>query len=259
MNAAHTIDPPTAANGRKRYLEIGLGALAVLALFALARVAGGQIPLLAQWVAGLGARGPVAFIAPYARAAVRCVPRAPLTLAGGAIFGIAKGTLFVFVGAALGSGGAFLVARHLARGWVEGQLVRYPRFAAVDRAVARDGLKITFLLRLSPVFPFNFLNYALGLTKVTFRDYMLAAFGMLPGTLLYVYYGRLIGDVAALAGGAAPDKDASYWISMAVGLAATLAVTALVTRTARRALAEVTDDDPNETRSSSVTGTSRGE
>ena len=95
-----------------------------------------------------------------------------------------------------------------------------------------------FLLRLSPVFPFSFMNYAIGITRISFRDYLLASVGMLPGTVLYVYYGKLVGDVAALAGGAAPERDAGYYAILAIGLAATVAVTALVTRIARRALEE---------------------
>jgi uncharacterized membrane protein YdjX (TVP38/TMEM64 family) len=94
------------------------------------------------------------------------------------------------------------------------------------------------LLRLSPAFPFSFMNYALGLTRIRFRDYMAASIGMLPGTVLYVYYGKLIGDVAALASGAAPARDASYYAVLGVGLIATVAVTALVARIASRALKE---------------------
>lgn len=223
---------------RPSALKLLLGAAALVAVLALARVAGGYVPALAEWVDGLGVWGPAAFILAYVVAAVLFVPGALLTLAGGAIFGLAKGTLYVFIAAALGSGAAFLVSRYLARSWVEGQLTRSPRFASVDRAVAENGLRITFLLRLSPVFPFNFMNYALGLTRVSFRDYMLASFGMLPGTLLYVYYGRVIGDVATLAGGVETERGAGYYVVTLLGLAATIAVTAIVTRIARRALAE---------------------
>ena len=102
-----------------------------------------------------------------------------------------------------------------------------------------QGLKIVTLLRLSPVFPFNLLNYGLGLTRVRLVDYVLACFGMLPGTLLYVYYGRLAGDVAALASGVAADRDAAYWVVLGLGLVATIAVTTIVTRIARRALGEI--------------------
>jgi uncharacterized membrane protein YdjX (TVP38/TMEM64 family) len=90
------------------------------------------------------------------------------------------------------------------------------------------------------VFPFNLLNYALGLTSVRFVDYLAASFGMLPGTLLYVYSGKAVGDVAALAGGAAPQRGALGYALLALGLAATAVVTVLVTRIARRALAEAT-------------------
>ena len=97
------------------------------------------------------------------------------------------------------------------------------------------------LLRLSPVFPFNLLNYALGLTRVRFADYLVASIGMLPGTLLYVYYGKVAGDVARLAGSATVPRGAAYYGFVALGLVATVVGTTLVTRTARRALQEVTD------------------
>jgi len=212
----------------------------VLFLF-LGRRFGALVPEFARWVESLGAWGPVAFVAGYAAAAVAFVPGSLLTLAGGAIFGVARGTALVFAGAVLGSAAAFLVARYVARGRIERRLAGSPRFAAIDRAVAAEGRKIVFLLRLSPVFPFNLLNYALGLTRVRFVDYLVASLGMLPGTLLYVYYGKLAGDVAALAGGAAVTRDARYWTLLGAGLAATVAVTAYVTRLARRALREAAD------------------
>ena len=91
-----------------------------------------------------------------------------------------------------------MLARYVARDAVEKRTASDPRFATVDRAIGDNGLKIVFLLRLSPVFPFSFGNYALGLTQVSIRDYAMGSFGMLPATLLYVYYGKVIGDAAAL-------------------------------------------------------------
>jgi uncharacterized membrane protein YdjX (TVP38/TMEM64 family) len=219
---------------------LGLGA--VVLLYFLAREAGSYVPAVAAWVDTLGFWGPLAFIVIYALAVVGFVPGAILTLAGGAIFDLASGTLYVFIAAVLGSTGAFLVARYLARHAIEKRIDDNPKFASIDRAVGEQGLKIMFLLRLSPAFPFSFLNYALGLTSVRLRDYLLASFGMIPGTVLYVYYGKLIGDVAALAGGAAPDKDAAYYAVLGVGLLATVLVTALVTRVATRALKDATAD-----------------
>jgi uncharacterized membrane protein YdjX (TVP38/TMEM64 family) len=221
---------------------VAAGVVALAALIALGRAAGGWLPRFAAWVNGLGAWGPLAFVAGYAAAVVAFVPGSVLTLAAGAIFGLARGALYVFVAAVLGSTAAFLVARHLARHAIERRIAANPRFAAIDRAVAAEGRKIVFLLRLSPVFPFTLLNYALGLTRVRFTDYVLASPGMIPGTLLYVYYGKLAGDVAALAGGAPIQKGAGYWTVLSLGLAATVIVTTLITRTARRALHDATAD-----------------
>lgn len=215
----------------------------VVALGLAGRRVGAYIPQFTAWVERLGVWGPVVFVAGYVVAAVAFVPGSLLTLAAGAIFGLAKGVALVFLGATLGAAAAFLVARHLARSAIERRLAGDRRFAAIDRAIGRQGRKIVFLLRLSPLFPFNLLNYGLGLTTVRFRDFVLASVGMLPGTLLYVYYGKVAGDVARLAGGGAPAKGTGYYVVLGLGLAATIAVTAVVTRTARRALREATDGD----------------
>jgi uncharacterized membrane protein YdjX (TVP38/TMEM64 family) len=217
-----------------------LAALALAALFALGRYAGGHIPAFQRWVEGLGAFGPLAFILGYAVAVLAFVPGSALTLASGAIFGVARGTVFVFVAALLGSTGAFLVARHLARAAIEKRIAGDARFAAIDRAIGTQGRKIVFLLRLSPIFPFNLLNYGLGLTRVRLLDYVIAGIGMLPGTLLYVYLGSAAGQAVAAAGGAAPGRSPAEWALFGVGLLATLAVTLYVTRIARRALREAT-------------------
>lgn len=218
-------------------------ALAVLLLLLL----GGRellalVPAFAGWVEGLGVAGAAVFVAGYVAAAVALVPGSLLTLAAGAVFGVMRGTLLVMLGATLGATAAFLVARHLARPAVERRLGRDPRVRRIDRAIARQGFRVVLLLRLSPALPFNVMNYALGLTRVRLRDYVLASAGMLPGTLLYVYYGKVAGDVAALAAGVAVPRGPEYWAVLALGLAATLALTVVVTRAARRALQEETDD-----------------
>jgi len=219
-------------------LVLGIAALA--ALIVVGRRAGGYVLGFAGWVKGLGAWGPAVFIAGYVLATVAFVPGVLLTLAAGVIFGLVRGVLYVFVAAVLGSSAAFLIGRYLARTAVERRIAGNPRFAAIDRAVGAEGWKIVFLLRLSPVFPFNLLNYALGLTRVRFADFFLASVGMLPGTVLYVYSGKLIGDVTALAGGVPVAKGPGYYAVVVLGLAATVAVTTVVTRTARRALREAT-------------------
>jgi uncharacterized membrane protein YdjX (TVP38/TMEM64 family) len=224
------------SNWTKRIVTI-LIAVAVLAGLLLAgRKAGGYVPQFAEWVAQQGAWGPIAFILGYAVATVAFIPGSLLTLAAGAIFGLAFGTLYTFIGAALGSALAFLVARYVARSAIEKKIAGNAKFAAIDRAVGKEGFKIVALLRLSPIFPFNLLNYSLGLTKVPFLQYLAASFAMLPGTLLYVYYGKAAGSLAAAAGGAKPQGGTAGTVLLVVGLLATIAVTAFVTRLASRAL-----------------------
>jgi uncharacterized membrane protein YdjX (TVP38/TMEM64 family) len=236
-SAAARPAPRPRGRGLARALAL---ALALAALVALGRAAGGAIPRFAQWVDGLGAWGPAVFVAGYVAAVVAFAPAWPLTVAAGAIFGVARGTLYAFVAASLGACLAFLLARHGARGLVERRIAGDARFAAIDRAIGQQGRRIVLLLRLSPAFPFNLLNYALGLTRVRFADYAAACVGMLPGTLAYVYSGSLLGDVAAAAGGAPPERGPAQQALFAAGLAATIAVTVVVTRLARRALAEAT-------------------
>ncbi len=189
-----------------------------------------------SWVHELGPWAPAVYIAGYALSAIAFVPGTILTLAAGSLFGLLNGALYVFVGATLGACGSFLISRHVARNLVEERLRGHERFIAIDRAIGVQGLRIAALLRLSPVVPFTFLNYALGLTRIRFRDYALASFAMIPGTLLYVYYGKLAGDVAEIATAGAAHHGLEYYVSLVLGLAATLVVTLYITRIARKAL-----------------------
>jgi uncharacterized membrane protein YdjX (TVP38/TMEM64 family) len=218
-------------------LLVGLAVLAIAGRSVIE-----SIPRFADWVSGNGAVGALLFGLGYVAAVVAFVPGSLLTMAAGTIFGLAAGTALVFVAATLGASAAFLVSRYLARPLVERRLAGNDRFTAIDRAVGQEGRKIVFLLRLSPLFPFNLLNYALGLTQVRFRDYVLASAGMLPATLLFVYYGKILGDVARVASGTPIPRGPEYYVLLGIGLAATIAVTALVTRTARRALSEAIGD-----------------
>ena len=224
------------------WTRVAIGVAALAALVILGRSAGHLVPGFIQWVQGLGAWGPILFIVGYALGVIAFLPAVVFTLAGGAIFGLVWGAVYVFIAATLGSIGAFLVSRYVARSAIERRLAGNRRFAAIDRAVGEQGFRIVFLLRLSPVFPFTLLNYALGLTRVRLRDFALAAFGMIPGTVLYVYYGKLAGDVAALTGGQQVAKGPGYYALLLLGLAATIAVTVVVTRIARRALREATGE-----------------
>jgi uncharacterized membrane protein YdjX (TVP38/TMEM64 family) len=187
----------------------------------------------------LGAIAPLAFVLLYAVAVVALIPASLLTIAAGAVFGLVKGAFYAFTGAVVGSTAAFLLGRHTLRHVVTRRLSTKPRFAAVERAVSAQGRRIVFFLRLSPVVPFNFLNYALGLTTISLTDFLIASAGMIPGTIVYTYGGKVTGEALALAGQAQVPKNASYYALLLGGLAATIAATTLATRTARRALRDV--------------------
>lgn len=210
--------------------------VAVLLLFG--RRVAAYLPEFTAWVDGLGVWGPLAFVLGYAVATVAFIPGSLLTLAGGAIFGLAEGTALVFVGACLGATAAFVASRYFVRGAIEKRVAAEPRFAAIDRAVGRQGFKIVLLLRLTPIVPFVLLNYALGLTRVKLRDYLGAFVGMLPATLLYVYYGKVIGDVAEVAAGVEAERSLADYALMVLGLVATVAVVTIIVRIAKRALEE---------------------
>lgn len=229
--------PAAPAKSRtKTVLLIAIAVAAAVGLWLGGAKLSGAVLRFAEWVQSLGAWGPLVFILGYATATVAFAPAFILTLAAGVIFGLVKGALYTFIGATIGASLAFLIARYGARRAIEKKIAGNPKFAAIDGAVSKEGLKIVSLLRLSPVFPFNLLNYALGLTKVRFIDYLLACFAMIPGTLLYVYYGTAAGSLAQVASGKAGAQGATKWISLGVGLLATLVVTTFITRLASKAL-----------------------
>ena len=189
--------PATTAGCRRLWKIIG-GALIVAVLtwaiyyFMLPSLLQRQLARALDWVANLGLWGPIVFLVLYVLACFCFVPGSVLTLGAGALFGVVKGTMMVSLSATLGATVAFLVGRYLARDWVARKIEKNPQFRAVDRAVAEEGWKIVLLTRLSPIFRFNLLNYAFGLTRVRLRDYVLASWiGTLPGTILYVYIGSL--------------------------------------------------------------------
>ena len=187
-----------------------------------------------EWVGRLGPWGVVIFIALYVVATVLFIPGSVLTLGAGAVFGVAWGSVYVSIAATLGATSAFLVGRYLARDAIARKIEGNGRFAAIDKAVAREGWKIVGLTRLSPAFPFTLLNYAFGLTQVKLRDYVLASWiGMMPGTVMYVYLGSL-----AKAASGERTRTFAEWALYGVGLLATVVVTIFVTRLAKQALAK---------------------
>jgi uncharacterized membrane protein YdjX (TVP38/TMEM64 family) len=236
------VSEPVEGRGRGGLaLRIGLAAAVIAVLVLAGRQLGGELPRFAAWVEGLGAWGPIAFIAGYALAVPAFAPGLVLTLAGGALFGITRGTLYVFIAAVIGSSLSFVIARYVARPWVERRIAANASFASIDRAIAAQGRRIVFLLRLSPVVPFNLLNYALGLSRIRYVDALVASIAMLPASFLYVYYGHVGRELAAAATGGGRERGTADYALLALGLVATIAVTTIVTRIARGALREATE------------------
>jgi uncharacterized membrane protein YdjX (TVP38/TMEM64 family) len=221
-----------------RFLLLGMLAGAGIALWSYLP---SELAVVATWperARALGVGGPLAMAAICIPSAVLMVPASWITLLGSFTFGISRSLVPLSVGHLLGSCAAFLVGRYLARSWVERQLAGNARLAAIDRAVAEQGFKIVLLSRLSPLLPFGVLSYSFGLTNISFRRYALATWlGMSPGTLLYVYLGAAAKEVGDVFSGRAVDGGAPR-VLFFVGLAATLAVTIVITRIANAALCE---------------------
>jgi uncharacterized membrane protein YdjX (TVP38/TMEM64 family) len=183
------------------------------------------------WVTGLGPLGWVLYALVYAVCCVLFVPGSILTLGAGALYGLWTGTAIVLAGATLGATLSFLLAKSVLRKKIERMTAGNAKFAALDRAIAKEGAKIVFLIRLSPVFPFTYINYAFGLTGVGTAPYVLASFvGMIPGTFAYVYLG------SAAAGAASGEANTTKKIVQIVGAAVALAVTIFVARIATKAI-----------------------
>jgi len=193
-----------------------------------------------SWIRDLGAWGWLIFAGVYVVATVLLVPVSVLTVAAGLAFGLAVGFPVVVVSATIGATLAFLISRYLAHQRVDSLVAGRPKFKAVKAAVSEGGWKVVGLLRLSPVFPFNLQNYFYGVTDVKIGHYVAATFfGIMPGTLLYVYLGAA-GKAASGEGG-----GALQWTFFAVGLIATIVVAVIVTKKAKAKLREhgVGDDD----------------
>jgi uncharacterized membrane protein YdjX (TVP38/TMEM64 family) len=191
------------------------------------------LPVL-QMIDQFGFWAPVAFILFFTVATVFFMPGSILSMGAGAMFGLFQGSIIAWLGAVSGATAAFLVGRYLARQWVERKIKGHPKYIAIDKAVGEEGWKIVLLTRLAPIFPFKLLNYAFGLTRVSFSGYFTAsAGGILPGTVVHVYLGTIIRW-----GVEDRERTAAEWGSYALGFAAILGVAIYFSWFARKKLKE---------------------
>lgn len=225
--------------GAERWVRFGSIVIIIACLAAVGRLLplGLAMDRVSGTIAGMGVWGPLVFALVYVLATILFVPGAVLTLAAGALFGLAWGTAAVSIGSTIGAAVAFVIARYMARAWVKRQLTRFPKFHAIDRAIAERGWEVVALLRLSPVIPFNMQNYAYGLTAIRLWPCVFASWlAMLPGTFAYVYIGYAgRASVASVVVAEGAGRSVGQWIMLVVGLIATIAATVYITKFARRA------------------------
>jgi uncharacterized membrane protein YdjX (TVP38/TMEM64 family) len=180
---------------RTGYLRVVIGLLLIGGLVLIAEVTGLRDVVtsgrLQTVIAESGPLAPLLFMGVYTVATVLFVPGTPLTLLGGALFGPVLGSIYVILGATMGAAGAFILARYVGGSWLtSGTGTVLERLKTYDAQLVRNGFVTVLLLRLIPLFPFNGLNFGLGLTRLKFRVYVMATFvGIIPGTVAYVYFG----------------------------------------------------------------------
>lgn len=192
------------------------------------RLASPYLPGFSAWVHGLGALAPVAFVAAYVVVTVCMLPAFVLTMAGGAVFGVLQGSVLVFIGSTIGAIIAFTLGRTILRDRVAEQVKRNVTLTVIDRVIGEDGLKLMFLIRLSGMAPFVLTNYALGVTTVRLRDFVLAMFGMIPTIFAFAAFGSA---------GVQTGAEKPTWL-IGVGIVATVLLTVTITRIAQRAIRE---------------------
>ena len=218
-----------------KWIALALGVVAVIVAVKFLPIAD-WLNGFNQWIKGFGVWGIILYVGVYALATVLFLPGWIFTVGAGITFGLFWGTVAAICGATIGATLAFLIARYAARGAVSERFATNKKFSAIDDAIGKQGWKMVALLRLSPLIPFNLSNYLYGLTAIKLLPYIAASFfGMLPGTLLYVYLGT-IGRIGIDAASARSAKSPLEYWALALGLMATIVVTVFLTRLAQRAM-----------------------
>ncbi|MBE9222538.1 TVP38/TMEM64 family protein [Cyanobacterium stanieri LEGE 03274] len=221
----------------KWLIIFGLSLLALITIHYL-----NPTPLWNQMLTGIkemGFWGFILFIAIYNIATLLFIPGSLLTMKGGCLYGVIWGTIYVSIAAILGAIFAFLLGRYFCRNWVLRKLDQYPKIKAIKKAVTQEGWKIVLLMRLSPLFPFNLLNYLLGITDISFRDYFIGSLGIFPGVFAYVYLGSLAVDLSSVNQSYYSDNNdhhIMFLILRIIGLIATLLLTVYLNKLAKKAL-----------------------
>ena len=187
-----------------------------------------------EWIEQSGWVGVLWFIVLYALTCVFFLPGSVLSVGAGAVYGFWFSTALVTISSTVGAMVNFLTSRYLARSWMQRKLSHSAKFRALDRAVSTEGWRMILISRMSPIVPHSLVSYAAGLIRISFWRFTLASFiGFLPQSAAYTYVGAVVGRALRTSAGETPH-DPVIWVFYCLGLVATLAVTALTTRIARR-------------------------
>jgi uncharacterized membrane protein YdjX (TVP38/TMEM64 family) len=166
------------------------------------------------------------------------LPLSLMMMLAGFLFGLGQGFAVVWVAGLIASTTAFWIGRSFARDWIERRIQRQPTFMAIDRAIQRKGFLVVLLTRLVMLVPYPWLNYSLGLTNVSFRDYALATnIGSMPTFFLFVYLGTTVSNIAAIVNGDISLEGSELVIAI-LGLATVAGLVLLIVRVAGRILKE---------------------
>ena len=211
-----------------------------------------------EWVEENPSLGAIAFSTVYVFTTVCFIPGLLLTLGSGLVFGralgiglgVLVGTVSVFIGATVGAILSFILGRFVLKDQAQKLFNKFKILKAVDKAIETQGFKLVFLLRLSPVVPFSVFNYVMSSTAVSLRDYVLACFGMIPGTAAYVFIGT---TASSLLGGDSEEdtyddamESMVQLIVIIVGAISTLIAVVLVSVYAKKALNKVLEEESEE-------------
>ncbi|MEA2571881.1 MAG: hypothetical protein QOI24_3882 [Acidobacteriota bacterium] len=236
FESASVAESADTTKSRVPWGKIAIVLLAVAGLIVLFRVLPVNLWMkqFQLYVQGLGAAGYVLYVLAYIVCCVFFIPAIALTLGAGAIYGFALGSVIVIIGGTLGATAAFLLARTIFRKKVEAMTAGNAKFRALDRAIAKEGAKIVFLIRLAPIFPFTWVNYAFGLTGISTLRYVVATFfGIIPVTLAFVWASAAA--TAAATGSASTLKTTINVVGVIVAIAVTTWVARIATQAIKRA------------------------
>ena len=179
--------------------------------------------------------GMLLFVPFYALWVTLLLPGVWASMLAGALYGTYLGSLLVFLGGSFGAIISFLLGRNLFRNWVQQRLVSFPKLELLLQAVSKEGLKLVVLTRLSPVFPFGLLNFAYGFSDISFKDYVIGLFAIIPGTILFCGLGSLAGEVARFSEILANRQSIGFSLLNIISILATLLIVLILNSALKKA------------------------